>query len=771
MLKIRSRLIASFTFLVLLPAVVLSAVWGVVGVSTQRQQAFDQLESVATLKEAELNTWTENLQSDLAVLFVSDEIVTWLKQLFAPSSDPGAAGQAYIKLHDRFERTLLRTRAFDELFVMDVYGRVILSTDSWREGKVGAPGSVRYLQEGLKKEYINPPSYTLAVGGIAIVAVSPILNADGVAVGILGGRTSPDRLNEIMLERTGLGDTGETYLVTRSHIMLTAPRFRQEQWLEIPYVFSEGARAAIVRFESGSGQYENYQGVPVLGVYRWIPELEVGLLAERSQAEVNGAIVKSLNISIGSVFAIMILAGVIAFAMTRSIIKPLEGLVQSVGRITSGDLAQVVPVEREDEIGVLAQAFNSMAAQLRDLVGGLEQRVEQRTGDLRQHALQLETSARVSREITSILELDDLLMSIVTTIRQAFGHYYVAIFLADRQGEVLAFGAANKRANDSAAVISRRGNGDGQLLKFGPGSLNGLAAKDRKAYLVNDVTRDSRFLPDPALEDTRSELVIPLCIGESVVGTLDVHSSKVDAFDQGDVQILTSLGDQVAIAIENARLYDRIQELAISEERSRLARELHDSVTQALYSLVLFAGAGQEAGQAGQIDFMAAHLARIEEIAQHALKEMRLLIHELQPLALKQDGLESAIRRRLESVEMRVGINATLLVENLVPLPAHVEENLFRIVQEALNNSLRHASAAGVVVKMAIQNNTFRLEVVDDGVGFDVDKVHKMGRMGLNIMRERVEKLGGTLAVISSLNRGAVINVQFGLDSIRPGVS
>ncbi|NIQ80052.1 MAG: GAF domain-containing protein, partial [Anaerolineae bacterium] len=114
------------------------------------------------------------------------------------------------------------------------------------------------------------------------------------------------------------------------------------------------------------------------------------------------------------------------------------------------------------------------------------------------------------------------------------------------------------------------------------------------AAMVNDVSQDPRYVADERLADTRSELVIPLRIGERVLGTLDVQSAQMNAFSEEDVRIMQSMGDQVAVAIENARLYDRSRTLAVLEERNRLAHELHDSVTQSLYSLVLFAGAGQE---------------------------------------------------------------------------------------------------------------------------------------------------------------------------------
>ena len=382
-LSIRRRLTGSFMLLVLAPAVVLCAIWAVAGMSTARQQLIEQLESVATLKEAELNAWVQDLQRDLSTTVIGDDTNTWLNELLATTTEPDVRTWAYEMLHKRLGSLVEETHHFDELFVMDREGRVVLSTEVWREGSFGAPGSLDYLREGLRGKYVHPPSYNLSVGGIAIIAVTPIIGRDGASEGILAGRASPARLSQIMLERTGLGDTGETYLVTRSHIMLTEPRFPREQWLDFFFVFSQGASAALEGKESGAASYANYQGVPVIGVYHWMPELRVALLAERSTAEAMRPIRRSVYLSVGITVLIVLLAAAISLRATRHIVLPLEQLVAVVRRITSGDLAEEASVERDDEIGVLAQAFNTMTARLRDLVNSLELRVEERTGALR----------------------------------------------------------------------------------------------------------------------------------------------------------------------------------------------------------------------------------------------------------------------------------------------------------------------------------------------------------------------------------------------------
>jgi signal transduction histidine kinase len=199
---------------------------------------------------------------------------------------------------------------------------------------------------------------------------------------------------------------------------------------------------------------------------------------------------------------------------------------------------------------------------------------------------------------------------------------------------------------------------------------------------------------------------------------------------------------------------------AIIAERERLARELHDSVTQSLYSLSLFAEWGEGLLAAGEVQDARERMARIGEISQQALREMRLLLYELRPSALQEDGLVGALESRLAAVERRVGIEADLRTDLAVNLPSHVEECLYRIAQEALNNALKHAEASEVTVRVQADESLVFLEVTDSGVGFDPTIVNSDGRLGLASMRTRARRLGGDLKLISELGQGTTVRVE-----------
>jgi signal transduction histidine kinase len=383
----------------------------------------------------------------------------------------------------------------------------------------------------------------------------------------------------------------------------------------------------------------------------------------------------------------------------------------------------------------------------------LEQKVEARTAELAYRALQLELSAQVSREITSILDVGKLLNRVVTLISEAFGYCYALIFLIDNSPDRLVLKA-------SAGDIDQQFVDQGMDLEILPGSINGEVAQSNKALMINDVTRDRRYKVHKLLPKTRSELAVPLRVGQKVVGTLDVHSDRESAFTQEDVLAIQSLGDQIAIAIENARLYEHSRELAVLEERNRLARELHDSVTQSLYSLTLLAETGRRAAKAQDLERVVHHQVRLGEIAQQALKEMRLLVYELRPSALEEEGLVGSLKQRLDAVEGRAGIETCLIVKGRVELAPRIEVALYRIAQEALNNALKHANATSVTVQVCAGDGSVELMVIDDGCGFDPQGVDHAGGMGLASMRERAEWEKGTLTIRSSPGEGTHVKVE-----------
>jgi signal transduction histidine kinase/ligand-binding sensor domain-containing protein len=198
---------------------------------------------------------------------------------------------------------------------------------------------------------------------------------------------------------------------------------------------------------------------------------------------------------------------------------------------------------------------------------------------------------------------------------------------------------------------------------------------------------------------------------------------------------------------------------AVAAERNRLARELHDSATQSLYAVTLYADAATRLLSSGQIEPAAEDLGKLRGTAKEALGEMRMLIFELRPPILAKQGLAAALGARLEAVEGRAGLKTELHVDGESRLPPGVEEGLYRIAVEALNNALRHAQARCISVSLYFEPEAARLQVADDGIGFDPAAVRKAGGLGLRGMEERAEEMGGTWSVDSSPGTGTTVTV------------
>jgi signal transduction histidine kinase len=218
---------------------------------------------------------------------------------------------------------------------------------------------------------------------------------------------------------------------------------------------------------------------------------------------------------------------------------------------------------------------------------------------------------------------------------------------------------------------------------------------------------------------------------------------------------------------ERINVYRQERNVAIFEERIRLARDLHDSTTQSLYSALLFSETGKKLTERGDLEGAAYYQSRVSDVVHEALKEMRLLVFELRPLKLEQEGLVGALQMRLDAVETRSGIESRLYTEDIPPLTPRISENLYYITQEALNNSLKHANANNVTVNIQVEDNILKIDIVDDGQGFNLEDALDNGGMGLVNMRERMEQMEGELGIQSEPGAGTRIEASLPMEKVK----
>jgi GAF domain-containing protein/HAMP domain-containing protein len=271
----------------------------------------------------------------------------------------------------------------------------------------------------------------------------------------------------------------------------------------------------------------------------------------------------------------------IALGLTQVLISPILSLTRTSEQITQGDLNASAQVTTQDEIGKLAMTFNSMTARLRELVGSLEQRVADRTQALERRAVQLQAAADVGSTAARLRDLPELMRQVTRLISQRFGFYHVGIFLLDERGEYAVLRAANSEGGQG--MLAR-----GHKLKVGQVGIVGYVTGTGQARIALNVGEDSAFFNNPDLPTTQSEMALPLIVGGKILGALDIQSSQAAAFSQEDISTLKVLADQIAIAIENARLFSENQVALEMAQRAygnistqgwqRLLRERMDSV-------------------------------------------------------------------------------------------------------------------------------------------------------------------------------------------------
>jgi GAF domain-containing protein/HAMP domain-containing protein len=246
---------------------------------------------------------------------------------------------------------------------------------------------------------------------------------------------------------------------------------------------------------------------------------------------------------------------------TRRIAGPVERLTQGVTKVAAGSLGERIAVESEDELGQLAAAFNQMAEQLQTLYGGLEQRVAERTADLERRAVQLQTAAEVARDAASVLDPRELMERVVSLISERFGFYHAGLFLLDEARRWAVLQTASSQGGQR--MLAR-----GHRLEVGETGIVGYVTGTGEPRVALDVGADAVFFDNPDLPYTRSEMALPLRVRGEVVGALDVQSTEPAAFTDEDVAVLQILADQVAVAIENTRLYRQAQQSLEAVERA-----------------------------------------------------------------------------------------------------------------------------------------------------------------------------------------------------------
>jgi signal transduction histidine kinase len=405
---------------------------------------------------------------------------------------------------------------------------------------------------------------------------------------------------------------------------------------------------------------------------------------------------------------------------------------------------QISNINEQLERDIARRKIVESALRQRDQL--LERRVKERTQ-------QLSALLQVSAHVASTLELEPLLEIILREL-QSVVSYSGGMILLWQEGEL--------------AVAARRGAVSAELQPWLRRPLHDIERElgwtgwreTVTSVDVRPILQRSGATPLLARE-VRAWMAVPLMGRNALIGAVIVYHREPGHYTPRHNDLATAIARQAAVAIENAQLYEQGQNLAVLQERQRLARELHDSVSQALYGIALGARTAstllaKDPQRAGE------PLNYVLSLAEAGLAEMRALIFELRPETLENEGLVAALERQIAALRARheLDVVTDFVAEPAIALPA--KEALYRVAQEATNNIVKHARASQVHIALQQEDGLLTLTVADDGRGFDAGRDFP-GHLGLKTMRERVERLGGTLHIESRPGRGTQVQAELPL--------
>ncbi len=393
--------------------------------------------------------------------------------------------------------------------------------------------------------------------------------------------------------------------------------------------------------------------------------------------------------------------------------------------------------------------LEAIATQVGGPISGaqLYQQTQHLAEEIRRRNDQLLVINALAELAVSTMELNRMLDEFVHQIQQGFGYKYIELFIVNeetKEAEIVAYTGQHEQLPSYKQSLYR--------------GILGRSYRTGRPELLDDVHSDAEYIP-AGNAGNGSELCVPVIANDRVLALLNLESHEMAAFSDEDIEILSTVSGLLASALENARLSCRAQEAAVLEERSRLARDLHDSVTQQLFSMTLTTQAARAQLEKNPAR-AAMQLERLQETASAALAEMRALIFQLRPPGLGELGLISALHHYILTINQREGLDVMLEVSGDEREARNFEQAIYRIVQEALNNIVKHAGPCRAEVILTIQPQQIELSIRDNGHGFDVSEQSKdLRHFGVIGMRERTTEIGGYFDIVSEPDHGTTVMV------------
>lgn len=394
-ISLKTKLVLTIEIAVVSVAVVAGVTTFLTTRKVFEDRVYAQLQSVTDLKRGQINLFLNKIINEIEFI-PQDKVMN--NQLVAFLKDDSVSNKNELALS--IEELKNFSENYLEFLVLDKNGEVHYATDNTDEGKIKA--TELYFVNGQKKTYIQDLSYDISIGSAAILIGTPIKDESGEFVGVLVGRVNVGGINSLVLERSGLGTTGESVIVNSNNLVITD--LLKEPGASLKKTIYNSQINRCLTGDTFSGQFTDYHGEKVFGYYLWFPELNSCLATKVDSSEVLASIQRTYLIMIGVVLGIGLLTGFGGYLLGNVLFKPLQGLRDEVKKINEGNFDVQVIADTNDELGEVANAFNEMAKKLKISYSGLEEKVAEKTKELEYKLAELEkmNDLMVGRELTMI---------------------------------------------------------------------------------------------------------------------------------------------------------------------------------------------------------------------------------------------------------------------------------------------------------------------------------------------------------------------------------